>query len=105
VVIRSQQNEEPDLENILRGQHNSFFEHPVAEARLRQQTSPEAAALALSALIRRDELDPTQRLKVFASLAEYFKGFATFPAEVTSRLSDEQYLRNVVDSLYRKTVR
>jgi uncharacterized RDD family membrane protein YckC len=105
VVVRSQTIDEPDLENILSSQYNSFRDHPLAEARLRQNTSPDAAALALGALLRRDELEPARRLAVFAPLAEYFKELATFPPEVSSLLSDEQYLRNVVDTLYRKTGR
>jgi hypothetical protein len=34
-------------------------------------------------------------------LAEHFQAKVAFPAEATAGLADEQYMRNVVDVLYR----
>ena len=102
VVVRRSAVREPRLEGLLAGQYNSFRRHPLIEARLRQRTTPEVAALALSALLRRDELESAARLRVYAALAGHFRELASFPAETTAGLSDEQYLRNVVETVYRR---
>ena len=47
-------------------------------------------------------MEDNHRLKVFAGIADYFREIADFPDEITHGLSDEQYVRNVVDSLYRR---
>lgn len=53
-------------------------------------------------MTRRNELDPESRLELFARLAEYFRRIAEFPEEITIGLSDEQYVRNVVETLFRR---
>ena len=105
LVIRRPKLEEPAIDQILGGGLNSFTAYPHLEARLRQKTSPAEAQLALDALIRRDEMDAAHRLRVFAGLAEHFRGYVDFPEEITHGLSDEQYLRNTVDTLFRKRSR
>ena len=55
---------------------------------------------ALHALLRRDLLTPAARLQVFAALAEHFRALVAFPQEATDGVSDEQYVRNVVDVLF-----
>ena len=57
--------------------------------------------MALQALLRRDEFEPADRVELFAELATYFRGKVDFPAEATDGVADEQYLRNVVDVIYR----
>ena len=57
----------------------------------------------MDAVIRRNELSPDARLELFSRLADYFREVAEFPDEITLGLSDEQYVRNVVDSLFRRT--
>jgi len=104
VVVRRASVREPRLDGILAGEYNSFRHHPLIEARLRHQTTPELAGVALSALLRRDELDPAARLRVYADLAGFFRELAPFPEETTIGLSDEQYLRNVVESVFRRRV-
>jgi hypothetical protein len=47
-------------------------------------------------------LEPSARLRVYAALADHFRGLARFPAETTAGLSDEQYLRNVVETVFRR---
>ena len=42
-----------------------------------------------------------QTLPLFENIAADFKSIVTFPAEAIDGLSDEQYIRNVVDALYR----
>jgi len=55
----------------------------------------------LQALVRRDELEPRSRVTFFENIAAHFKSIVTFPAEAIEGISDEQYIRNVVDALYR----
>ncbi len=101
VVIHLPVHREPDLDQLLTGKFNSLRAHPHLEARLRQRVSPEEARLALQALVRRDELDPAARVELFADLAAHFKELVTFPDEITDSMPDEQYIRNVVDVLFR----
>jgi hypothetical protein len=63
--------------------------------------SPDEARLALQALIRRDDLDPEARVVLFSELAEYYKSLVAFPPETVEAMPDEQYIRNVVDILFR----
>ena len=101
VVIRSPKVMEPDLDQLLAGKFNSLRQFPHLAARLRQNTTPAEAGIALQALIRRDEFDPVARVEMFGELAAHFRAKVEFPAEATDGVADEQYLRNVVDVLYR----
>lgn len=83
------------------GKYNSLREHPHIEARLRQQTAPMEVAVAIEALLRRDTLEPAARLELFAELAAHFREKAAFPESALLGVTDEQFVRNVVDSLYR----
>ena len=74
---------------------------PHLAARLRQKTTPEEANLALQALLRRNELNPDSRLDLFQRLAEHFNRKVTFPGEGLTGISDEQYVRNVVDLVFK----
>ncbi len=101
VVIRAPRLAQPDLEQLLAGKFNSLRAHTHLCARLRQRVAPEEAALALSALLRRDELDPLARVELFRELAAALRAKVEFPPDSLDGLADEQYLRNVVDILYR----
>ena len=101
VVIRSPRVTEPDLDQLLAGKFNSLREHAHLAARLRQRVSPAEAALALQALVRRDGFDPAARVELFAELAAHLKAKVAFPPQATDGVTDEQYLRNVVDVVYR----
>ena len=103
VVVRDVKTTPPEIENVLGGKYNSFRDHPHIEARLRQKISPDEAQVALAALTRVDELEPEARLKVFSLMAERFRQAAVFPEETVFGLTDEQYVRNSVDSIYRKS--
>ncbi len=100
VVVREETFATPDLERILPGKFNSLKHYPHLAARLRQRVSPEAAKLALHALQRRDALSPEARASLFAELVDYFKSLVPFPEEATLGVSDENYLRNVVDVVF-----
>src|ERR1035437_6542485 len=78
VVIRAPKLKRPDLDQLLGGKYN-----------------------ALEALLRRDEIEPRARLELFGELAEDFRRLVEYPAEVVEQLSDEQYVRNVVEVLFR----
>lgn len=102
VVIRMPKLETPDVGQLLAGKFNSLRQYPHLEARLRQRVSPAEADLALRALLRRDDLDPAGRLGLFTDLANHFRQLVPFPAEAGEGITDEQYVRNVVDTLFRK---
>jgi len=104
VVIRAPKLERPDLDQLLGGKYNSLAEIRHLAARMRQRVKPEVGSIALEALLRRDEIEPGARLKVFGELAEYFRGLVEYPPQVVEQLSDEQYVRNVVEILFRKEV-
>ena len=101
IVVWSPRIDEPDLDQLIEGKYNSFRKYPHLEARLRQHVSPAEAQVALQALVRREALEPRARVQLFQSIVTYFKTFVAFPQEVTESISDEQYIRNLVDALYR----
>ena len=101
VVIRIPRIVEPNLEILKSDKYNSLRAHPHVCARLRQRVTPAEAATALQAIVRRDEMEATARVQLFGELAEHFKAKVDFPAEAVDGIADEQYVRNVVDVLYR----
>ena len=92
---------EPDLNQLLEGKYNSFREYPHLEARLRQHITPAEAQIAVQSIIRRDDLESQARIELFRDLSAYFQTIVTFPQEATDGISDEQYVRNVVEALFR----
>lgn len=102
VVIRNQPDMNLTLDETVSEKYNSFREYPHLEARLRQRVTPEVTLLALQAVQRREQLEPPARIKLFREIAAYFKSLVSFPEEATFGLSDEQYVKNVVDSLFQK---
>lgn len=104
-VIFEPEQLEPDVDQLLVGKFNSFRDHPHLAARLRQSISPALARLSLQALVRRDDLESGARVALFGDLAAHLKSLASFPAEVTDSMGDEQYVRNVVDLLFRSSER
>jgi uncharacterized RDD family membrane protein YckC len=102
VVVRTIKSTPPDVENLLSGKFNSFRDHPHLEARLRQKVSAEEAQLALQALIRRDELEADARVRLYEGVASQFREKVQFPEEAIFGLSNEQYVRNVVETVFRK---
>lgn len=101
IVVRHPVIHEPDLDQVFGGKYNSFREHPLLAARLRQSVSPDERSLALRALVRREGLDDEARARLFGQLREHMEGVVRFPEEAVLGLSDEQYVRNVVDMLTR----
>ncbi len=100
VVVRARAERLPDVEQWLAGRHNSLAAYPHLAARLRQSISPEEARLALTALLRRDQLEPAARLALFAELATHLRERVPFPEEAWTGIPDEQYVRDIVDLLF-----
>lgn len=103
VVVRLPRQTRPNVESVLSDKYNSLRDYPRLVARLRQRIDPEAAGLALEALLRRDSLADEARIEVFSLLADYFREQLEFPAGALEGLSDERYVRNVVDVLFAKS--
>jgi len=101
VVVRKQDLRVPDLESLLGGRFNSMLSYRHLAARLRQRTPPELAALSLEAMLRREDLDPASRLRLFGELAAKYRELVAFPPEAVETLSDEQYVRNSVEIVFR----
>jgi uncharacterized RDD family membrane protein YckC len=101
VVIRAPNLSRPDLDQLLGGKYNSLAETRHLAARLRQKVRPEMGAIALEALLRRDEIEPRARLALFGEMAGYFRELVAYPPDAVEQLSDEQYVRNVVEILFR----
>jgi uncharacterized RDD family membrane protein YckC len=102
VVVRAERLAQPDLDQLLGAKYNSLAQYRHLAARLRQKVTPEVAAVALEALLRRDELEPASRLALFAELAAHFRELVPYPPEVAEQLSDEQYVRNVAEVCYKR---
>lgn len=102
VVIHHARTRLPDVNRVAVPAHNSLRDHPHLVARLRRNASVDEAGIAVQALLRRDSLDPEARVTLYADLAEHFRAKAAFPDTVHEALSDEQFLRNVVDVLFRE---
>jgi uncharacterized RDD family membrane protein YckC len=100
LVVWEPEEAEPDLAAIRGEKYNSLRAHGPVVARLRQAVTPPEARAAWQALARREELEPEARVRLFADLAQHFRTLTPVPAEVVEGVSDEQFVRNVVDVLY-----
>jgi len=96
IVVRIQDYSLPELERIAEDKYNSLVEHPNLVARLRNKLEGDEVAVAMSALLRREELDSASRVQVFKELATRFRSLVKFPDEAMEGVSDERYVRNVV---------
>jgi uncharacterized RDD family membrane protein YckC len=102
VVVRNPETWKPSLEKLLADKFNSLREQPHMASRLRHKVSPEEAFLVLRALLRRDELDAAARVELFSDMAAHFKSLVKFPQSAQDGVTDESYLRNVADVLFRR---
>ncbi len=93
-----------DTQQLKESKYNSFHDYPHLEARLRQRVKPSEVALALDAILRRDEMDPKARVELFAQIAAYFRSLVSFEEKVDEMITDEQFVRNAVASIYRQNV-
>jgi uncharacterized RDD family membrane protein YckC len=104
VVIYAVPEKIPDLELLFSGTLNSLRSYSHLAAQLRKSISPGEARLALEAVVRRDGLEANSRLELFRQLADHLHSMAPFPEESLAGLTDEQYVRNIVDLIYRPVV-
>src|SRR3984957_8772559 len=104
VVIYTAHEKIPDLELLFSGTYNSLRNHAHLAAQLRKSITPGEARLALEAVARRAQLDPSSRLDLFRQLAQRLRSLVAFPEETLEGMTDEQYVRNIVDLIYRPTV-
>ncbi|MFP6905469.1 MAG: RDD family protein [Verrucomicrobiota bacterium] len=102
IVVKQVKLEEPEMDQLQSAKYNSFKEHPHLVARLKQRVSPAEATLALDAVMRRTEFEDRDRVRLFADLAEHFRRYRVFPEESKLGLTDEQYVRNLVEVLFHK---
>jgi uncharacterized RDD family membrane protein YckC len=104
VVIQETKTELQIPEDFLKTErYNSLRDYPHLVARLRQRTSHGEAALAMQALIRRDELSADARVALFRDIATHLQQKVAFPPEVVENISNEQFVRNAVDVLFETT--
>lgn len=101
VVVRQPVVREPDLDQIEVPKYNSLRDQPHLAARLRQRVSAREAGIAVQALLRRGELEPKARAQLFDDLAAHVRAGVKIPDEFCDGLSSEQFVRNVVDVLFR----
>jgi uncharacterized RDD family membrane protein YckC len=102
IVIRIPTFKEPDLTQIQGGKYNSFKDYPHLMARLRQQITPEETQLLVNALLRRDQINPQDRILLYSEIADHLRKKVRFPDEASQGISDEQYVRNTVEVLFAK---
>lgn len=103
IVVRNPEVGEPDLTQLTSGKYNSLRDYPHLAARLRQRVSPQEVGIAMQALLRRDDLEPAARMELFSEVADHLRSVVEFPQEATESLTDEQYVRNVLDILFQKS--
>jgi len=101
LVVWNPRMPEPDTEQLLSGKYNSLRDHPHLCARLIHQTSPDQRLTALRTVLRREQLDAEARVDLFRRLADHFRAQVPFPLDTTLGMTDEHYVRNVVDILFR----
>lgn len=101
-VVIEQSLSEPDLSSVVSDKYNSFRAYPYIVAKAKSKIPPAEATLLLNALLRRNTLAPASRIELYSALVEYVKRKVDFPVEAAEGLSDERFLRNIVDILYRR---
>jgi uncharacterized RDD family membrane protein YckC len=101
IVVRHLDVTLPNLfERMGEDKFNSLRDYPHLFARLRQKISRDDCSIAIRALMRRDSLEPEARLKLFNEIAERFKSLVKFPQEAVDGLTDERFVRNVIDLIF-----
>lgn len=101
LVIWNPEERLPEIEHLGGEKYNSLRAHGPVMARLRQSVSPAEARVALLAIARRDRLEPEVRVRLFSEFASHFRQISRAPEGLLTGVADEQFVRNVVDVLYR----
>jgi uncharacterized RDD family membrane protein YckC len=102
VVVKHRQTTQPDVAQLMPSKYNSFRAYPHLEARLRQRLQPAEVNAIIQALLRREQLEPEARVRLYRQMAGHLQELAPFPAAAILGLTDEQYLRNAIETLFRR---
>lgn len=102
IVILERKAETPDTDQLIPPKYNSLRGNATMESRLRRKLTAHEVSLTVSALLRRDALDPTARTTLYKSIADHFKQQLNIPPALLTGVSDEQLLRNIIDALFHK---
>lgn len=89
-----------DLGGLALAKYNSLRGRQHLAARLRANTSPVLAHAALQALLRREQFEPAARVGLFHEFATHFRALTPLPPEADEGISDEQFVRNVVEVVF-----
>jgi len=100
IVIRHQRELAAAADVIKTEKYNSLRAYPHLVSRLRRSLTPEQTSLALRAVMRRHELEPEARLRLFEQLAAHYRALVPFPEEASTGITDEQYVRNLVEVIF-----
>lgn len=100
LVVWEPEQPTPDLATLHNEKYNSLRAHGAVVARLRQAVTPVEARAAWQALARRNEFEPESRVRLFAELAAHFRSLTPMPTDAVEGISDEQFMRNVVEVLH-----
>jgi uncharacterized RDD family membrane protein YckC len=96
VVIRQNRFEPVDPAIFATARYNSLQAYPHVTAVLRQRSAPALVDVALQAVGRREELLPEAQIEVFGALGAKFREAARVPEEAMVTLTEEQFVRNVL---------
>lgn len=96
VVIRQNRFEPVDAAAFATVRYNSLLDYPHLAAVLRQRAAPALVDVAMQAVGRRDELRPEAQTEVFAALGAKFRQVTRIPEELMVTLTEEQFVRNVL---------
>ena len=102
IVVHEALEPAPDAAVLADLRYNSLRTEAALVARLRREISPAEARSAWQALARREQIEPSARLALYAHMAAHFRDLGRIPEALLDGLTDEQQLRNVVDVLYRE---
>jgi uncharacterized RDD family membrane protein YckC len=102
IVISIPESFSLQTQHLQESKYNSFRDYPHLEARLRQRVNPAEAAVALDAILRRDEIEPAARLELFREIASHLRALVPFEEKIDEAITDEQFVRNAVASIYRQ---
>ncbi|MBN1983770.1 MAG: RDD family protein [Chitinivibrionales bacterium] len=105
VVITLAKPQMPDFDQIATEKYNSLRNSPHLAARLRSSISMADCQLALQALLRRNEFEPSARVAVFREIKQHILHIVAVPTELVDTVSDEQFVKNIVEILFQSHVR
>lgn len=100
IVVHEPPPPETALAGLGASKYNSLRGQQHLAARIRNGVGPELAQVALQALLRRDDLEAGARVELFARLTEHLRSVVSLPEEYTEGISNEQFVRNVVELVY-----